>query len=512
MKKIFKYLFGILMLSGFIYLSSCEDAIDLSYEPYRPETPAKFTYNAKDFYPQKIVLVSDTPVFDIAGVYSLSIDSVHIYDDGVCAPGNFEVDSETGVITYNNSNGSINPGRYALDLSIKTVNSVVKLDTVYELTIFDVPVAISVDPAEVNAGALQQGVISSISYTSDNPDMVVESYAINPPVMGYSVNQNGEVVKSTAAMPNSTDVLSIMVNTNLGSKSFEDMLTVHVGPPPTILYKKAADGDTLKNVITSPTSTYSTQAPELKGMNSDGGWGLLLADTVPQTVKDALSVDADGVITFTGGVDIPDGKYVVGVKVTNATDVSYDFKEQFTITVVTKWTTLTFSGDDFSDVSKINYYRESNSISGFGAGAVGGVNGAKGYHGTGQVFNAGMILNLNNPADWDGWKMYLSFKERNGWNTKQDAVYAETARTIDYSYDKVAWNMVMESNDSDWPSSGGGSLISVTDQPVENIDASQSTIYFRWHYDNTGSALTKSVWLLADVDFRYTVNFDSVEE
>ena len=512
MKKIFKFLFGILMLSGFMYLSSCEDALDLSYEPYRPEVPAEFTYTPKEFYPEKTELVSDTPVFKVTGVYSLVIDSVHIYDDGACTPSNFEVDTETGVITYNNKQGTINPGRYALDMSIKTVNSVVKLDTVYSLTIFDVPVSISADPAEVTTGALQQGVISSISYTSDNPDLVVESYEINPLVMGYSVDENGNIIKSTAAMPNSTDILSILVNTNLGSKSFENMLTVHVGPPPTILYKKAADGDTLKNVIIAPTSTYSTQAPELKGMNSDGGWSLLLADTVPQIVKDALSVDADGVITFTGGTDIPDGKYVIGVKVTNATDVSYEFTNLFTITAVTKWGELNFSGDDFDDISKINYYRESNSKTEFGAGAVGGVKGAKGYHGNGQVLNSGILLTLKTPVDWDGNKMYLSFKERNGWNASQDPIYAETARTIDYTYDKVSWNMVMESSDSDWPSSGGGSLISIKDQPVENIDANRSTVYFRWHYDNTGSALTKSVWLIADINFKYTVDFTSIEE
>jgi len=510
MKKIFKFLFGILMLSGFMYLSSCEDALDLNYEPYRPEVPVKFTYTPKEFYPQKIELVSDTPVFKVTGVYTLTIDSVHIYDNGDCVPGNFSVDVETGVITYNNTQGTINPGRYALDMSIKTVNSVVKLDTVYSFTIFDVPVSISADPAEVTTGALQQGVISTISYTDESPEqnLVVESYDINPFVQGFSINSNGEIVKSTNALPNSTDTLSILVNTNLGSKSFKNVVIVHVGPPPTILYSKASDGDTLKNVIMSPSDGYSTKAPQLSGMNADGGWEVIVADTVPQEVKDALSIDANGIITFKGSAIVPDGVYTIGVKVTNSSGVSFEFKDLFTFTLKTKWGQTVYADKEFGD-GTITYAKDPGSASSFGDG-----NGyAKGYHGNGAILNSWFIAKVPVSADWNGNKLLVSFDERNGWGPKQDPVYAETVRTLQFSYDQASWTDIMAADDSDWPTSGSGGFNSIKDQETEGIETNHAEIYFKWHYDNSASStLTKSVWMIDNLTFKYTVNYDIIEE
>jgi len=512
MKNIYKTLSGIFLIAGLLFMYSCEEKVVLDYTEYSPEAPAKFSYAEKSFYPQKIVLASDTPVFSVEGVYSLKIDSVYAASENDYVKSDFNIDDATGVITYDNKGGSINPGEYSVDVSIHTVNSIVYMDKAYNFTVLDVPVSISADPAEVNAGALQQGVISTISYTDESPEqnLVVESYELNPFVQGYSINENGEVIKSTNAIPNSTDSLSILVNTNLGTKTFRNVVVVHVGPPPTILYPKASDGDTLRNVIMSPTSGYVTQPPVLTGMNYDGGWEVILADTVPQEVKDAISINSSGEITYKGSAAVPDGVYSISVKVTNSSGVSFTFNDLFTFTLKTKWEQITYVDKEFNPANGIiSYAKDPASATMFSDG--GGY--AKGYHGANAIFNSWFIAKVDITSAWNGNKLLISFEERNGWGAKQDPVYAETARTLQYSYDQNTWTDIMSPNDAAWPMTGSGSFIAVNDKEVDGIDTDQTSIYFKWHYDNSASAtLTKSVWMLDNLTFKYTIDYEIVEE
>ena len=510
MKNIYKILSGFFLLAGLLYMSSCEERVVLDYTEYSPATPAKFTYAAKEFYPQKTILASDTPVFSVEGLYTLKIDSIYAASPDDYVKSDFKIDDASGVITYDNKEGTINPGEFSVDVSIRTVNSIVRMEKAYSFTVLDVPVSISANPAEVTTGALQQGVISTITYTDESPDqnLVVESYEINPYVQGFSINDNGEISKNTNALPNSTDSLSILVNTNLGTKTFRNVVVVHVGSPPTILYTKASDGDTLRSVTMSPTSIYSTQAPVLEGMNSDGGWSVILADTVPQEVKDAISINSDGVVTFTGSPVVPDGTYSVGVKVTNSTGVSFPFPDLFTFKLQTKWNQIIYADAEFGD-GTITYVKDPASATSFSNG--GGY--AKGYHGADAIFNSWFIAKVDITSDWNGNKLLVSFDERNGWGAKQDPAYAETERHLQYSYDQSSWTDVMSPDNHDWPVTGSGSYISVPAQEINGINTNQSTIYFKWHYDNSASATrTKSVWMLDNLTFKYTVNYEIVEE
>ncbi len=511
MKKIHKIISGLFLLAGVVTLiTSCEERIVLDYTPYDPAAPSAFTYNESTFYPKRTVLASDTPVFEIQGVYKLRIDSIHASASGRYVRENFDIDDATGVITYDNTDGSINPGEYSVDVSIHTINSVVKMPAAWNFTVLDVPVSITVTPDEVNAGALQQGPIAQITYTDNSPGHEIEeiSYAIEPPVPGFSVDTDGNVIKTTSAPADSTLVLSVKVNTNLGTKTFKDVLTVHVGPPPTILYTRAADADTLHRVTLSPMAAWSSQKPQLTGMNDDGGWEVIFPDTVPQEVKDAVSIDADGVVSVAGNQNLPDGDYVVSVRVTNATGVSFVFKDLFAIRVMTRWGVTLYDDTEFGS-DTISYYKDPASATSFTNG--GGY--AKGYHGAGAVFISWIVAAVDIGNDWNGLELTVSFDERNGWGAKQDPVYAETVRTLQYSYDSLTWYDVMPAGDSDWPTSGSGSFISVNDQSVGKVDVTQSKIYFKWYYDNSASATkTKSVWMLDNLKFRYTIDFDIIEE
>ena len=510
MKKINKLLSGLFLLAGVVILiSSCEERIMLDYTEYDPSTPAKFTYKDAAFYRRKAVLSSDTPVFTIEGVYTLRIDSVHKSAGGDYSFQRFSIDDATGVISYDNTTGTINPGQYSVDVSIHTVNSIVEMPGAWNFVVQDVPVSITVDPAEVTTGALQQGNIALISYTDESPGQEITeiSYAFNPPVGGFSIDDAGNVVKSTTAPTDTTVILSIQVNTNLGTKTFQDMLTVHVGAPPTILYKTTG-GDTLHRVTLSPMAGYSTQVPTLEGMNADGGWEVLTADTVPQAVKDAVTVDASGVVSVTPGAQLPDGEYVVGVRVTNSSGISFDFPDLFTIRIMTKWGEIIYDDTEFSS-DTISYYKDPASASSFGDG--GGY--AKGYHAPDATFISWFVAAVDILPDWNGMELTVSFDERNGWGGKQEPVYAETVRTLQYSYDSTAWTDLMPDGDAAWPVTGAGSFISVNDQSMGPVDVSQQKLYFKWYYDNSASATkTKSVWMLDNLKFRYTIDFDIIEE
>ncbi|NPA35796.1 MAG: hypothetical protein GXO47_02995 [Chlorobi bacterium] len=510
MKNIYKILSGFFLIAGLFYMSSCEERVELDYTVYSPDAPAKFTYAEKTFYPMKTVLASDTPVFSVEGLYTLKIDSVYAASIDDYDLTNFKIDDETGVITYNNAGGTINPGQYALDISIHTINHIVNMEKAYSFTVLDVPVSITASETEVYTGALQQGVISTISYTDESPEqnLIVDSYSIYPYVVGYSINENGEILKSTSAIPNTTDSLSITVNTNLGSKTFKNVVVVHVGPPPSILYTKTSDSDTLKNVIMAPTSVYSTVQPVLEGMNSDGGWELVLADTVPQEVIDALTIDNNGIITYNGSGNVPDGVYTVSVKVTNSTGVSFEFKDLFTLTIQTKWSQVFYGGDEFGD-GTITYSKDPTSVYMFGDG--GGY--AKGYHADGDIFYSMVTAQVDITSDWNGNKLLISFDELNGWGANQEPVYAEFERTLEYSYDQANWTTIMSPDDTDWPMTGAGSYVSVKDQDAGSIDTSNSALYIRWTYNNSASdTKSKSVWKLDNFLFKYTVDYDIIEE
>ncbi len=513
MKRTRNIITGLFLLAGVMFIiSSCEERALLDYTPYDPAAPAPFTYNESVYYPQRIVMTSDTPVFTVQGVYMLKIDSVHVLTEGgAFQQSAFSIDDATGVISYDNTGGTINPGQYALDISIQTVNSIVRMPEPWTLTVLDVPVSITVTPEEVTTGALQQGNIALITYTDESPKQEITevTYAINPSVPGFSVDSTGNVIKSTSAPTDTTVVLSVQVNTNLGTKTFPDVLTVHVGAPPTILYTKAADGDTLHRVILSPVAAWSSQPPVLEGMNADGGWAVILADTVPQEVKDALSIDANGVVSVAAGSNLPDGEYVVGVRATNSSGVSFDFTDLFTLEVQTRWNEIVYDDTEFSS-DTIAYYMDPASATSFidGGGYV------KGYHDEGATFISWFVAAVDIGADWNGMELTISFEERNGWGAKQDPVYQETVRTLQYSYDSLDWTDVMSATDPDWPMSGAGKEYhAIKDQSVGEVDLNQSVLYFKWYYDNSASdTKTKSVWMIDNLKFRYTIDFDIVEE
>ena len=314
MKNIYKILSGFFLLAGLLYMSSCEESVVLDYTEYSPAVPDTFSYAKKEFYPQRNILASDTPVFSVEGVFMLKVDSVHAASSGDYIKSKFKIDAASGVITYNNIGGTLNPGDYALDVSIHTVNSIVHMVKAYSFTVLDIPV---------------------MEYTGEE---------------------------------------------------FHD----------------------------GTVSYYKDQASASK---------------------------------FAYKKNDKFGEYITA------------------------------------------------------------------YHAPGAIFNSWIIAKVDITPDWNGNKLFVSFDEKNGWGPAQNAVYAETARHLQYSYDQISWTDVMLPDNPDWPVSGSGKYVSVPSQEIDGIDTTQSAIYFKWHYDNSASdTKTKSAWFLDNLTFMYTVDQQVVEE
>ncbi len=473
MKKI-NILSNLFLIAGLLWFASCEERIVSDYTPYEPDKNISITYDTDSFYPMLTVLVSDTPKIVSEAVYTMKIDSTSLG-----SLNNFDIDTETGVITYDNSKGTINPGEYTVYVSLATPNSLNSSE--YHFTIKEVPVSLKATPNEYSAGVLEIADISTISYTDESPDQSITelTYALQPAVKGYSIDENtGVISKNTEADGDTTVALGIKVITNLGVRSYDSVLMVTVGPPPTIEYKQTDNTTKLNAVIVSPWSAYTTGEPVLNDMNADGGWELLVYDSN----IDPAAFDIDqttGQISILSDQNLPVDTFMLGVKVTNGSGVPYTFDSLFTVYVNKRWDETNLVVDeDFQDDSG-NQEFGSGFVSYYFADAV-----------DQAIFNANLQQSENASKDkfWDirlaklittkntpavladavlvlpidlttypeAKDLRVSFGHTIGFNAVAIDNYE---RTVSYTYTALSngsdqpadWNIIMPADDPDWP-------------------------------------------------------------
>jgi len=542
MKRSYIYLFGLILTVGLIFMSACEEKIPQNYTPYDPAVPEKFSYPDAVFYPELKTLSSDTPVINSQGVYVLDIDTVHMTEDGKYLMSKFKIDNTTGVISYDNAGGSINPGVYTVDISLYTVNSKLSMPGAYTMTIQDVPLSAVANPDEYNAGALEAGIISKIETTDETGDgsIVIKSYALNPAVNGFSVDENGNIKKTTLAPVDTTVQISVKITTNLGAKTFNNILTVHIGAPPTLVYKKSDGSTTLNKVTMSPHTKYVSAVPELTDMNADGGWELYSTDETV-TLPVGFSVDqTTGVITIDAETNlIEDGTYSLGIKVTNASGVSFDFGKQFDVVIHTDWDNASevysqyfqdnitnqplehypeLKGYDLAgtgEVFKVAHWVISNKNSEFFA--------MKLFDGSTSISaNTVALLNLEVKPEWVALK--VSFNDFFGYGT---AALNGLERTLSYSYsnsdlesgayDPTNWHVIIPA-DGDWAMSSGwgndktdADFHQVPAVELTGFDYTQSNVYINWHFNFTDPA-TKGQYFIDALKVVAAKTYIPVEE
>ena len=128
MKKILKTNTIFVLLLSIVFLASCKKKFDDNYTPY---TPTKLTVESVGLnYNPNIIntdtnvvkIVSDTPTLKISDLHVFGIDTAYHSAGTEGSPGfsyyKLSINSNTGVITYNNSNGNLKPGTITIDVTV----------------------------------------------------------------------------------------------------------------------------------------------------------------------------------------------------------------------------------------------------------------------------------------------------------------------------------------------------------------------------------------------------------
>lgn len=325
----------LLLISVLTLIFSCEETDDFDrYVPAKVNVEdSVVAYTDIRTYPYIDLIATDTPKVSLTGSYSFILDSIAAPSGSTFISSKFKIDKSTGVISYQNT-GELSAGIYTIGVGVATSYGIAVLDEAVKIEILDIPLSLSVDNSTVTSGALDQGVIATVSYTDTSGEGVVTSitYELVNPVLGFTIDATTGAISKTTDAAEGSNKLSVTATSNVGSISVNDLVTVTVGAPPTIAYFQQDGTTNLIGVTVSPWTAYTTTNPSLNGMDADGGYDILLPSEL-STKTSSFSVDANGSISIASDADLPVGVFSIGVKVTNSSAVSKTFENLFTLTV-----------------------------------------------------------------------------------------------------------------------------------------------------------------------------------
>ncbi len=329
-----------MLLSIAILVASCQ--IDESFDLYNPagldSIEGLVTYTDLTAYPVAGTISTAAPVVALEGTYSFVLGEITAPEGSTFTNTKFSIDKSTGVVSYNNSDADLSLGSYIVNIGVTTISGVITLDDAVTIIVQEVPVTLSVDNPSVASGALDVGVIATVTYTDVSGEGLVTdvTYEFTTAVTGFTINAtSGEISKTTDAIEGANN-LSVTAITNVGVVTASDLVVVTVGAAPTIEYFQQDGTTPLTGVTLSPWSAYATVSPTLNGMDAAGGYELIVPAEL-EAHSDDLSVDANGAILIAADAELPEGTYAIGVTVTNGGAISKNFTSVFTVTVEIRW-------------------------------------------------------------------------------------------------------------------------------------------------------------------------------
>lgn len=322
-----------------LIIFSCEERVELDYVEFTPgslaDNDGKIIYSDVDVYPVLDVISTDTPSVDnsINTGLVFNIDTVKAPAESTFDYSKFTIDKPSGVISYDNSMGGLTEGNYSISLSVDNAGGVARYDDVVTISVLSVPIQINIDSESVDVGSLQIGEIATASVTDLSGQGVVSmvTYQLVDASDIYSINETTGVISKDKAANSGSVKLSVQVGSNLGAVVASDLLTVNVGPSPTISLLQLDGSTPLTRVTLSPYTAYTSYPPVLSDMTA-ASWDIILPPTL-DNFKNFFSMGAAGEITIAADANLPEGDYKIGVTPKNAGGISLDFPEVLTIKV-----------------------------------------------------------------------------------------------------------------------------------------------------------------------------------
>ena len=329
--------FKLLFISFFIF--SCEERIELDYDNYNPgslsDNDGKIVYKNIDIYPILSVVSTDTPSVDnsIKTGLVFSIDTVISPVGSTFNYSNFSIDAPSGVISYDNSNGGFSEGDYVASVNVNNSAGIAKYENAVTMSVKSVPIQINIDNASVDVGSLEIGEIATASITDLSGQGVVNSvtYKLVGAPDQYSINATTGVISKIQAANSGSTKLTVQVGSNLGAVTAEDLLTINVGPSPTLNFVQLDGISILTRVTLSPYSAYKSHPPVLTDMTA-ASWEINLPEAL-LSFATFFSMGDAGEVIIIGDANLPEGDYKIGVTPTNAGGISLSFPEIFSIKV-----------------------------------------------------------------------------------------------------------------------------------------------------------------------------------
>ena len=329
--------FKFLLIALIIF--SCEERVELDYVEFTPgslaDNDGKIIYSDVNVYPVLDVISTDTPSVDnsINTGLVFNIDTVKAPAESTFDYSKFSIDKPSGIISYDNSMGGLTEGNYSITLSVDNAGGVARYDDVVTISVLSVPIQINIDSESVDVGSLQIGEIATASVTDLSGQGVVSmvTYQLVDAPDIYSINETTGVISKDKAANSGSVKLSVQVGSNLGAVVASDLLTVNVGPSPTISLLQLDGSTPLTRVTLSPYTAYTSYPPVLSDMTA-ASWDIILPPTL-DNFKNFFSMGAAGEITIASDANLPEGDYKIGVTPKNAGGISLDFPEVLTIKV-----------------------------------------------------------------------------------------------------------------------------------------------------------------------------------
>ena len=322
-----------------LIIFSCEERVELDYVEFTPgslaDNDGKIIYSDVDVYPVLDVISTDTPSVDnsINTGLVFNIDTVKAPAESTFDYSKFTIDKPSGVISYDNSMGGLTEGNYSISLSVDNAGGVARYDDVVTISVLSVPIQINIDSESIDVGSLQIGEIATASVTDLSGQGVVSmvTYQLVDASDIYSINETTGVISKDKAANSGSVKLSVQVGSNLGAVVASDLLTVNVGPSPTISLLQLDGSTPLTRVTLSPYTAYTSYPPVLSDMTA-ASWDIILPPTL-DNFKNFFSMGAAGEITIAADANLPEGDYKIGVTPKNAGGISLDFPEVLTMKV-----------------------------------------------------------------------------------------------------------------------------------------------------------------------------------
>jgi hypothetical protein len=397
------------------------------------------------------------------------------------------------------------------------------------------------DTAEANF--LEEKDLATVSYVDTSNQGVIDdvSFSLDNPPTGFTIDTDSGVISKNTETSSGVHKISVIIHSNLGSKSFADVLTVTVGDAPTIQYVMADGITPLTQTVLSPWTAYTTAIPIIDGMTATE-YEIILPGNLP---AGSIIANADGSISVLADQNLITGDHILGVIATNSSGISATFDNIFTLSVETHWETPAVFFEDFNNAPDIgvtpNIYNTAlynydlySSAASFKvqhtfsdkAGKEKDLFTAKlgddGKNSPDELVDAALVLKLTMQTDWR--LMRVSFNEDFGFGTDRLDWYERSLQSsYDVSdlesgtYDNGNWTTIMDVNDPSWSGASGWSGIHVDSDlnvvPFKDVTIvpGNASIFLNWRIQKTGTAGKGATFLIDDINVEVSNAFDAEE-